>query len=190
MNIILKKYGIFIVAIIAVLVLGIKFIIPPFETYFTAHSKVADKKEKINDLKNKIEAAKIAKQKAEAKKDEPKETKLIYESQYNSSDININLNGMLDTVLELAKQAGLKVKTIEFKSLPESDVIIQNHSAELAGSMLAAQFIGNYTQFQTFMRDIYRHQYLMGITNFKITPYEFDKKILIIDMSLSLYLKK
>ena len=50
MNIILKKYGIFIVAIIAVLVLGIKFIIPPFETYFTAHSKVADKKEKIEHI--------------------------------------------------------------------------------------------------------------------------------------------
>ena len=190
MNILLKKYALFLVVIVLVLFLGIKFTVPQFGNFFNSQSKIKAKKEKINDLKKNIESAKIAKQRAEAKKDEPKITKLIYESEYKAADINVNFNGMLETILEIAKQSGLKVKTIEFKSIPESDVIVQNHSSELAGTLLSSQLIGTYSQFQTFLRDIYRHQYLMGITNFKITPYPQDKKILVIDIDLSLYMKK
>lgn len=190
MNIILKKYAVYILVIFVVLFLGIKFTIPQFGDYFTSNAKIKAKKEKINDLKKNIESAKLAKQRAESKKDEPTVAKLVYESDYKAADINVKFNGMFDTILELAKQSGLKVKTIEFKPIPESDVIIQNHSSEIAGMLLESQFIGNYTQFQTFLRDVYRHQYLIGITNFKITPYPQDKKILIIDMGLSLYMKK
>ena len=53
MNTILKKYGIFIGIILAVLVFGIKSVIPPYETYFTANSRVSAKKESIKELKKK-----------------------------------------------------------------------------------------------------------------------------------------
>lgn len=191
MEIIIKKYAIYIIVIIAAFVGGFFLVGPLVGEIMSSHSSISAKKEKINDLKNNLEQAKIAKQKAESKKeDEPKATKLIYESEYNSYDKGVNFNSLLETVLQLAKQSGLKVKTIEFKDAPESDAIIQNHGSEYEVALLAAQFVGSYTQLQTFMRDVYRHQYLMGIKDFKITPYEHDKKILIVDMSLSLYMKK
>lgn len=186
----IKKYIIFIGLIVAVIALGFYLVIPNISNYFSEQSSIKTKKEKINDLKKNIESAKIAKAKTERKKEEPVITKLIYEPEYKTADSGINFNGMLETILELAKQAGLKVKTIEFKNIPESDLVIQNHASEYDATLLDAQFIGNYTQFQSFMREIYRHQYLIGINNFKIVPYEYNKKILIIDMTLSLYMKK
>ena len=190
METILKKYAIFIAIIVLIFGAGIYFVAPKISEVFSVQSELSSKKSQIKNLEQDVESAKLAKQRAESKKDEPKIEKLIYESEYKSYDSKVNFNGMLETVLALAKQAGLKVKTIEFKNVPESDPIVQNHSSEYETTLLSAQFYGTYTQFQTFMRDVYRHQYLMGIKDFKIVPYEFDKKILKIDMSLALYMKK
>lgn len=190
MNNLIKKYAIFILIIIIAIVFGIKNTVPVVSGYFNSHKNIKAKQDKVEDLKKKIEAAKIAKLAEERKKDEPKITKMIYEPEYKAGGSNASFNGMLDTILELAKQSGLKVKTIEFKSSPESDPVIQNHGSEYEAKLLGAQFIGSYTQLQTFMRDIYKHQYLIGINDFKVVPYEFNKKVLIIDMNLTLYLKK
>ncbi len=191
MEVLLKKYILFLAIIVAAFVGGFFLVGSLVGDFMNMQAEISSKKEKIADLKNSIKQAEEAKRKAESKQeDAPVVTKLIYESAYNSYDRNVNFNAMLESVLELSKQAGLKVKTIEFKDTPESDAVVQNHDSEYESALLAAQFIGSYTQFQTFMRDIYRHQYLMGIKDFKIVPYEFDKKILIVDMSLSLYMKK
>ena len=191
MDKLIKKYFLFVFIIIAVFVFAvIKFVVPTVDGYFNSHKNIKTKQEKIAKLKKDIEAAKLAKMEAERKKDEPKSTKVIYEPNFKSGDVSINFNNMLDSVLEMAKQSGLKVKSIEFKSAPESDLIVQNHPNEYLVKMLSSQFIGTYTQFQSFMREIYRHQYLIGINDFKIVPYEFNKKVLIIDMNLTLYMKK
>ena len=190
MNNLIKKYFIFVFIIIVAIVFGIKNTVPVVSGYFDAHKNIKSRQEKINSLNKKIEEAKLAKLAEERKKDEPKIVKMIYEVDYKSGGSSASFNGMLDTILELAKQAGLKVKTIEFDVAPESDPIIQNHGAEYESKLLVAQFIGSYSQLQTFMRDIYKHQYLIGIQDFKIVPYEFNKKVLIIDMKLTLYLKK
>jgi len=190
-EVLFKKYILFLAIIVAAFVGGFFLVGPLVGDFMNTQSEISSKKEKIADLKNSIKQAEEAKRKAESKQeDAPVVTKLIYESAYNSYDRNVNFNAMLESVLELSKQAGLKVKTIEFKDAPESDAVVQNHGSEYEAALLAAQFIGTYTQFQTFMRDVYRHQYLMGIKDFKIVPYEFDKKVLIVDMSLSLYMKK
>jgi len=156
--------------------------------YFSVKGEIKTKQESVEDVKKSIadaQSRKAAEQNAEVK-----EEKQIYEPQFKSSETMVNFNGMLETVLELAKQSGLKIKTIEFKDSPESDLVKQNHAANYDTTLLVTQVIGTYTELQNFLREIYRHQYLIGIYDLKVVPYEFDKKILIIDLSLSLYSKK
>ncbi len=188
MNVLFKKYLIYILAIIIVIGAGLYFTIPMGQQYFTKSAEIKSKQETIDDLNKSIELAK--KNQIEAMSSEQKEDKQIYEPEIKSTDMMVNFNGMLETVLNLAKEAGIKTRTIEFKTIPESDPIKQNHSGTHDATLLQAQMIGTYTELQNFLREIYRHPYLIGIEELKVSPYELDKKILVIDLSLSLYAKK
>lgn len=185
---IIKKY----IAYIVLVILSIGFLfhlnLPLINSFFSTQSDIKEKKESISDLEKSVEIAK--KNKIEAQAKGPLEEKLIYEPEIKSTDTMVSFNGMLETVLELSKQSGVKVKTIEFKNIPESDPIKQNHSSTHAATLLETQLIGTYTQLQNLLRDIYRHKYLMGINSLKVVPYINDKKLLIIDLAISLYAKK
>lgn len=188
MEAILKKYILYIFVIILAFGFGLSKTIPMVGNYFSLNKDVKSKQTSIEDLKKNVEIARQNSQEREGT--EVKQEKQIYEPQFKSTEVMVNFNGMLDTILELAKQSGLKIKSIEFKDIPESDLIKQNHVAEYDATLLVTQVIGTYTELQNFLREIYRHQYLIGVYDLKVVPYEFDKKILIIDLSLSLYAKK
>lgn len=187
-NAIIKKYFIYPVFIILALAYGLSQDIPLFGSYFTEHGNLKAKKSAVENLRRKVE---IEKQNAMKEGDGLGENKKqIFEPQFKSAETMVNFNEMLETILEMAKQSGLKIKTIEFKDIPESDEIKQKHSAECNVALLATRMIGTYAELQNFLREIYRYQYLIGIYDLKVVPYEVDKKILIVDLSLSLYAKK
>ena len=186
---IIKKYLIYIVLVVLVVVGGGYYVVPAVTSFISTQEELTAKKEKVADLERQVEVALKAKQKKEDTST-VKEEKLIYESEYSSSSEMVNFSGMFETVLALAKQSGLKVKTIKFTDSPESDPIKRDHSATHKTTLLASEFVGTYTQLQNFLREIYRHQYLMGINSLEVIPYEFDKKILLINMTLNLYAKK
>ncbi len=172
---------------VLVVIFGFYKTIPLIGEAFSKAEEIKSKQESVADLNKNIEIAK--KNNIEAMKSEP-DTKLIFQPQVQSQEPMVAFSEMLDTVLELAKESGLKIKTIEFKDIPESDPVKQNHASTHNAAMLNTQLIGTYTELQTFLREVYRYQYLIGIQKVEITPYERDKKILIIDLSLALYSKK
>ena len=139
MNVLFKKYLIYILAIIIVIGAGLYFTIPMGQQYFTKSAEIKSKQETIDDLNKSIELAK--KNQIEAMSSEQKEDKQIYEPEIKSTDMMVNFNGMLETVLNLAKEAGIKTRTIEFKTIPESDPIKQNHSGTHDATLLQAQMI-------------------------------------------------
>lgn len=188
MKTVIKKYFLYLVVIVLIIIFGLFKIIPLAGNSFSKGKEVKTKQETIQDLKKSIDIAQ--KNKATQERSSTNDEKQIYEPQFKSSDAMVNFNEMLETTLELAKESGLKIKTIEFKDIPESDIIKQNHASNYDSTLLATQLIGTYTELQNFLREIYRHQYLIGIYDLKVVPYELDKKILIIDLSLSLYSKK
>lgn len=185
-NNLLKKYGIYLALCIIVIAFGLFKTLPIIGEIASKGQEIKAAKESISDLNKNIEIAK--KKNIDAMQSE-KENKPIFEPMIKSDDPMVSFSNMLDTILELAKQSGLKIKTIEFKEL-ESDPIKQNHSATHNSTLLSTQLVGTYTELQTFLREIYRYQYLIGVQKIEVTPYERDKKILVIDLGLALYSKK
>ena len=92
METILKKYAIFIAIIVLIFGAGIYFVAPKISEFFSVQSEFSSKKSQIKNLEQDVESAKLAKQRAESKKDEPKIEKLIYESEYKSYDSKVNFN--------------------------------------------------------------------------------------------------
>ncbi len=187
---IIKKYLIYIAVLVLIVIFALYLLIPIASGIVQKIPQIDEKKANVENLTKELELAKKAKMEKENALSEGRVIKQIYESDIKSTDMMVNFNGMLETVLNLAKQAGLKTKTIEFKVIPEADLVKQNHSNDYDATLLIAQMYGTYTELQNFLREVYRHEYLMGIYELKITPYEADKKILIINISLSLYSKK
>lgn len=167
---------------------GLSQVIPLFGSYFTEHGNLKAKKSAVENLRRQVEIAKQNAMQEGAGLGENK--KQIYDPKIKSAEVMVSFNETLETILEMAKQSGLKIKTIEFKDIPESDEIKQKHSSECNATLLVTRMIGTYAELQNFLREIYRYQYLIGIYDLKVVPYEVDKKILIVDLSLSLYAKK
>lgn len=186
-KVIIKKYVIFLAIIIATVGIGLFVNLKQIPKIFSTNVEIKSKKTVIKDLNNSIEL--IKKKQIEEMENNIKETKSVYEPEIKSGD-DLSYGGLLETILNLAKQSGLKTKTVEFKPIPESDLIKTNHSSTHNATLLTAQMAGTYTELQNFLREIYRHRYIMSINELKVSPYEFDKKILIIDISLGLYSRK
>ena len=52
------------------------------------------------------------------------------------------------------------------------------------------KIISDYTDFQGFISDLYKYPYLVNINNVEVYPYPKNKKILLINLSITLYASK
>ena len=52
------------------------------------------------------------------------------------------------------------------------------------------KFFGSYIKFQSFLKDLYKHEHFLNIQEIEINPYKKDKSILHIKLILSLYAEK
>lgn len=185
---ILTKYLPYLAIVIIAAAAAVWQGVPLVTGYISTQEEISVKKDKVADLERKVDVAKKAQQ--QEKEAPAKEEKLIFQSEIKNAETDVYFNEMYETVLSLAKQTGIKVRSMKFTDAPESDPIKRDHSSSHTTTLLKSEFIGSYTQLQNFLREIYRHQYLMGINSLDIVPYEFEKKVLIIDMELILYAKK
>lgn len=184
---ILKKYIVNIVLVIIVFVFGIYANVSGVKDCIKNKSAVKAKKESVQTLNRDIEV--LRKNSVENQNSEP-ELKKIYQPQTGETDSSIAFSSMFDTIMNFAKNADIKVRTIEFANAPESDKIVQNQSASCNSTLLNTEIIGTYTELQAFLRELYRYQYLVNIQKMEIVPYEKDKKILIAKLGLVLYARK
>ena len=50
--------------------------------------------------------------------------------------------------------------------------------------------IANYADFAGFLRELYKHEHFLDITNIEIAPYQKNKRILLINLQFKLYAQK
>ena len=52
------------------------------------------------------------------------------------------------------------------------------------------ELFATYMKFQSFLKDLYKHEHFVNMQTIEIMPYKKDKSILNIKMKLSLYAEK
>jgi hypothetical protein len=50
--------------------------------------------------------------------------------------------------------------------------------------------IGTYTEFENFLRELFKHEHFLEISSIEIKPYQKNKRILLISMQVKLYAQR
>ena len=144
---------------------------------------------KVNDLNVKyLEVQK--RQNIENMKYANLEQKSIYQPQYTYSNSLLALNGMLEEITNMALKNQLKLRKIDYIDNLTNDVIISNDPNSYNACGVKLSLIGPYIEFQKFLNELFIYPYLVNINTIDISPYQKDKRILIIDVTLHMYAKK
>lgn len=154
----------------------------------------------FNEVKTQTEAAQgiaqqlsTAKQKAERKKklrmlDDI--TKKIYQPNGAATDAESTFALLLDDVIEITRKNHIKTHSIQSTLDPEEDIFIKGDKTHYSANRLDMKMISDYTDFKSFLEDLYRYPYLLNINNIEIYPYTKNKRILLVNLSLTLYASK
>lgn len=134
-----------------------------------------------------------AKQKAERKKklrmlDDM--TKKIYQPNGAATDAESTFAVLLDDIIEITRKNHIKTHSIQSTLDPEDDVFIKGDKVHYSANKIDMKIISDYTDFKSFLEDIYKYPYLININNIEIYPYSKNKRILLINLSITLYATK
>ena len=186
---ILKVYYLYFISIVLVIAFCVYQIIPKVQNVQENIKRIVEMEAKVNDLNVKyLEVQK--RQNIENMKYANLEQKTIYQPQYAYSNSLLALNGMLEEITNMALKNQLKLRKIDYIENLTNDVIIANDPASYNACGVKLSLIGPYFEFQKFLNELFIYPYLVNINTIDISPYQKDKRILIIDVTLHMYAKK
>ena len=167
---------------------GLYLIYQKAQPAYTAYQDVQTKTISVESARKEIEDLK-AKQEA-YEREEKVSTKPVYKSDLESNDQMSSFGVMFEDVIQSAKYNGLKLRSISYNLSPADDVVAKNISSDYNVCAIQMQLIGNYMQFRSYFQDIYNYPYLINLDKISINPYEGNKRILIADVTVTLYSAK
>lgn len=185
-----KELIMYLALIIVVAVFLFKQIQPKFLSTIDLFKQVKTQAEVSDSINRQLT---IAKEKAERKKklrmlDEM--TKKIYVPNGAATDSESTFALLLDDIIEISRKNHIKTHSIKQIVDPEDDVFIKGDKAHYSACKLEMKIISDYTDFKGFISDLYKYPYLVNLNDIEIYPYEKNKRILLINLSLTLYASK
>lgn len=184
----MKKYKdvvLYIVLIVLLFVWAVTKLQPKIVEYADLFKSVKEKTIERDDLKRKLDSYKQA--------EERKATaqvgliKKIYRPESGMGDAESVFSSMFDLIIEYARYNGIKTRSIEYIYNPPEDEFVKGAGGRYNVCQLNLQMVGDYSDFESFLKDLYKYPYLIGFSKIEITPYEKNKKILLINLELRLY---
>ncbi len=173
--------------VILVAVMLFKQIQPKFISTINLYNQVKTQTEVSKSINKQLS---IAKEKVERKKKLrmlDTMTKKIYEPSGNATDSESTFAVLLDDVIEMARRNHIKTHSIQSTIDPEDDVFIKGDKTHYSACKLDMKIISDYTDFEGFISDLYKYNYLINLNSIEIYPYEKNKRILLINLSITLY---
>lgn len=182
--------AIVVVAILASVFLLTK-IVPESIAYFGNHTKYAETDNKLAAKKAELETAKKNKAKQDARNAEGIEIKAFYKNVNgignSTSDI---LAGEIQEINDLIKFYGIKIYKVNYTYDPADDPFFKEKKDVYSVCKMNVELFATYMKFQSFLKDLYKHEHFLNIQAIEVNPYKKDKSILSIKMDLNLYAEK
>ena len=183
-----NQQNIYIAALVICLIIGLYLIFQKAQPAYNIYQDVKTKTATVEDTRKQIEELKAKKEAYE--REEKVSTKPVYKSDIESTDQMSSFGVMFEDVIQSAKYNGLKLRSISYNLSPADDIVAKNISADYNVCAIKMQLIGSYMQLRSYFQDIYNYPYLINLDKISINPYEGNKKILIADVTVTLYSAK
>ena len=183
------------IALLVLAVAGIGYIAPKiyenYTSYTSAVTEVQTKQASIQEKQTKLEQYK-QKEQAELNKEKENEKlgKPFYKPVMSGLDTEAVIAGEFSEILQLVRANQIKVRSIKYEYDPADDAFVRNAAAKYNVARLNMEMIGNYSNYDNFLKEMYKHDHFLDIQSAEIVPYKKNKKILLINFKVKLYAKK
>ena len=116
--------------------------------------------------------------------------KPFYKPIMSGFDSEAAIAGEFSEILQLIRANTIKMRSINYTYDPGDDAFVKGAPQKFNVAQLDMEMIANYKTFETFLRDLYKHEHFLDIAKVEVTPYEKNKSVLLINFSIKLYAKK
>lgn len=183
-----KETIIYITAFLIAIIFVLTQVQPKVSTLISVHGELGTKKTELADLERKLETLKS--QEAENAAKELTQWKKIYKPETAGMDPEATFITPFDDVIEMAKYNSIKIFSIEYIYNPPTDEFVVGAPAQYNVCQLNMQIIGDYSDLESFFKELYKYPYLINIDKLELAPYEKNKAILVGKLQLKMYSSK
>lgn len=150
----------------------------------TKTATIQEKQKKLDEYKKK-ETEEQAKEKASASSGKP-----FYKPVMEGLDTEAVIAGEFAEILQLVRANQIKVRSIKYDYDPTDDNFVQGAGDKYNVARLNMEMIGNYSSYDNFLKEMYKHKHFLDLQSIEIVPYRKNKKVLLINFKVKLYAKK
>ncbi len=178
------------VLILGLLIAGVLIngLIPKIKDFIKVHSEISTQSKSIEDNQKKLDELKASIKKSAEKADT--QIKAFYKPIESGLDAETIMSEAFGDILKMIRDNSIKTRAVKYDYNPSDDKFVKNASSKYNVCILSLEMIADYKHFQAFLRDLYKHEHFLEISNIEIIPYEKDKTILLIKCGLKLYSQK
>ena len=187
----IKKFQIAILILVASIA-GCAFLVmktvPEFQkvadiqaNYKQQTDALADAERQLSDLNDTL---------AKEKADDEKVVKAFFKPANYNVDNDTAISEEFNEILQLLRENKIKTRVLKFDPDPKDDNFVMHLASKYYVSRMSAEMIATYTDFENFLRDLYKHEHFLEISQIEIKPYERNKRILLISLQIKLYAQK
>lgn len=172
--------------VVAITVIAV-YIVPIVQNILDMNEQYASQTLVLAEKQRELEDLQIAVKKQDDLSDIEKEMFTPVETGLDTEGI---IAGEFSEILDLIRANTIKTRSINYEYDPQDDKFIQGAPDKFNVAKLSMEMVSSYTNFENFLRDLYKHEHFLDISKVEIEPYEKDKSILLVNFELKLYAKK
>ncbi len=166
-------------------------IIPQTANYFGNKRKHTETQAKLATMQQELETAKQNKAKREEMSMSGIEVKSIYKNVKNIGNSTADIiAGEIKEINDLIKYYGIKMYKVNYNYDPAEDIFYKEMKDSYSVCNMEMELFATYMKFQSFLKDLYKHEHFLDIQSVEVNPYKKDKSILNVKMNLSLYAER
>ena len=149
---------------------------------------ITTKGQQLQEMQNKLKEYKD-KERQEAKENAANaaKSKPFYKPAATGMNTEAVIQGEFAEILELIRVNRIKVRTIKYDYDPQDDAFVKGAGGRYKAARLNMEMVANYTSYNNFLKELYKHDHFLDIQSVEIVPYRKNKQILLINFKLKLY---
>ncbi len=161
--------------------------------YNSVTADMKAKQEQVNQEQAKLDSLRSAEAAVDKKEsDASKSDKPFYKPVMAGFDSEAAIAGEFSEILQLVRANQIKIRSIkyEYDQDVKDDAFAQNAADKYNVARLNIEMIANYSNYDNFLKELYKHEHFLDIQQVEIVPYKKNKKVLLINCKVKLYAKK
>ena len=155
---------------------------------FTNISNYSNNSKQVQELTDKKQNLEAQLQQQKVEEANPN-VKKIYQLEGTKFGPEASFAPLFDNVITVAKESGVRIRSVEYNLKPEKDPIF---AAKIAGynvCELETTIVGKYSELQTFLKTLLSEKYLINLAQIEIVSWQRDKSVLIANLKIRFYTK-